>query len=68
MNTITGFLASIFNYLNDLRKSGVKNMFNAHYITNKFNIDKEIALIILDLWALNYNDKKEWCEGDKILG
>ena len=68
MNTITKLMASIFNYLNDLRKSGVKNMFNVHHITNKFKIDKEVALIILDLWTLNYNDNKLWNEGDKILG
>lgn len=47
----------MFDYLNDLRLSGVTNMFGAgSYLANEFEIDKHEANEILMKW-MNFFDK-----------
>jgi len=63
----------ILSYLNDLRQSGVVNMFGAtSYIIDEFGIDKREASRILSLWMKNFNDEgdyenvnEKYTEGDK---
>jgi len=48
----------IFNYLNDLRDSGVTNMYGARsYIVDEFNIPKKEAGDYLSLWMKNFNEE-----------
>lgn len=57
MTTITSFEKKVFNYLNDLRESGVINMFGAGaYIVERFDIDKRQASQILSKWMENFNN------------
>ena len=43
-------------YLENLRKSGVTNMFGATpYLMEEFNLDKKEATKILSDWMHNYN-------------
>ena len=43
-------------YLENLRKSGVTNMFGATpYLMEEFNLDKKEAIKILSDWRHNYN-------------
>ena len=43
-------------YLEELRKSGVTNMFGATpYLMNEFNLDEKEAAKILADWMHNYN-------------
>ena len=43
-------------YLENLRKSGVTNMFGATpYLMEEFNLDKKEAIKILSDWMHNYN-------------
>lgn len=43
-------------YLENLRKSGVTNMFGATpYLMNEFGLDKKEAIKILSDWMKNYN-------------
>lgn len=52
--------AKYYNYLEDLRQSGVTNMFGAvPFLTSDFNIDKELATKILSNWMHNYSALKE---------
>jgi len=56
METITKQEKEIFNYLNDLRDSGVTNMFGAgSYIVSEFGIDKIEASKFLSNWMENFN-------------
>ncbi len=49
-----------FQFLNDLRNSGVTNMFGATpYIQNEFGIDKNEASSVLILWMNNFNEDAE---------
>lgn len=52
----------VFNYLNDLRSSGVTNMYGAApYITNEFpEIDKKEAIRLLTLWMKNFNEEGDY--------
>lgn len=53
---ITSEELEIFNYLNDLRKSGECNMFGAvPYIQDEFGLDLREARKVLNLWMDNYN-------------
>lgn len=43
-------------YLEELRQSGVTNMFCATpYLMNEFNLDEQEAVKILNNWINNYN-------------
>ena len=47
----------IFDYLNDLRDSGVTNMFGAStYLVDEFYVDKHEARKVLFRWMENYNE------------
>ena len=47
----------MFDYLNDLRESGVTNMFGASpYLVNEFGIDKYEARKVLSKWMENFNE------------
>ena len=49
-----------YNYLEDLRQSGVTNMFGAvPYLSTEFNIDRALATEILSNWMHNYSELKE---------
>lgn len=57
MATITKKEKEIFNYLNDLRLSGITNMFGAgSYIMDEFELDKNVAHEILRKWMDNFNE------------
>lgn len=46
----------IFDYLNELRDSGVTNMFGAStYIVDEFDITSKEASVILVKWMNNFN-------------
>ena len=46
----------VFKFLEDLRISGVTNMFGASpYIQKKFAVDKETALKFLSDWMQSYS-------------
>jgi hypothetical protein len=47
----------MFDYLNDLRGSGVTNMFGAsRYLVDEFDIDKYEARKVLSKWMGNFNE------------
>lgn len=47
----------MFDYLNDLRASGVTNMFGASpYLVDEFDIDKYEARKVLSKWMENFNE------------
>lgn len=48
----------IFDYLNDLRESGITNMFGAGpYVSREFGIDKHRARNIVSKWMDNFNEQ-----------
>lgn len=56
--------SEMFEFLDDLRESGVTNMFGAgKYLEQEFNIDKSQAKEILLEWMRNF--KGEWLEWTK---
>ena len=65
-NTIREEWEEYYNYLEDLRKSGVTNMFGAApYLVEDFCIDKYLAREILSNWMQNYSalsDRYGWGE------
>ncbi len=53
----------VMSYLNDLRDSGVTNMFGAApYVEQEFEIEKREARRILSLWMSNFNEEGEYEE------
>ena len=57
MITITQEEKDVFEYLNELRDSGVTNMFGAtSYIVDEYDIDKRKASAILSKWMANFNE------------
>lgn len=47
-----------FNYLNDLRDSGVTNMYGATpYLEKDFGLDKQKARKFLSTWMKNFNEE-----------
>lgn len=47
----------VFDYLNNLRKSGITNMFGASpYIVSSFEVSKTEANNILSKWMSNFNE------------
>ena len=60
MDKYTDFEIECFDYLEDLRQSGVTNMFGARpYLMGAFNLDKREAGRILSLWMQNYEELLE---------
>ena len=50
----------IFLYLDDLRESGITNMFGASpYIEAEFDMDKRIAYKYLSRWMETFSDRHE---------
>lgn len=46
----------MFDYLNNLRESGITNMFGATpYLAEEFDIDKRLASSVLSKWMENFN-------------
>lgn len=57
----TQFEQEAFEYLNDLRTSGITNMFGASpYLVEEFNIDKKEATRVLGLWMDNFNKEGDY--------
>ena len=53
----------VMSYLNDLRDSGVTNMFGAAlYVEQEFEIEKREARRILQLWMNNFNEEGDYEE------
>jgi hypothetical protein len=53
----------VMSYLNDLRDSGVTNMFGATpYVEQEFEIEKREARRILQLWMSNFNEEGDYEE------
>ncbi len=53
----------VFLYLNDLRDSGVVNMFGATpYISDEFGLGKRESQKLLSLWMKNYNNDGDYDE------
>jgi len=53
----------VFIYLEELRESGITNMFGAHqYVMEDFEVSKAMAIKLVKTWMDNYNNKenKEW--------
>jgi len=53
----------VFLYLEELRESGITNMFGAHqYVMEDFEVSKAMAIKLVKTWMDNYNNKenKEW--------
>ncbi len=58
MKTITTQEKEMFIYLNDLRDSGITNMFGAGtYLKDAFEIDRKEANRVLTLWMQNFNQE-----------
>ena len=48
-----------FDYLDDLRKSGITNMWNAPaYLKRDFNLDKKSSLLIFQEWKKIKEEEK----------
>lgn len=46
----------MFDYLNNLRESGITNMFGTTpYLAEEFDIDKRLASSVLSKWMENFN-------------
>lgn len=53
----------VFTYLNDLRETGVTNMFGAvPYIMDTFPVEKGEARKLLSLWMMNFNEEADYDE------
>ena len=51
---------AMFEYLNDLRDSGVTNMFGAGiYLQEEFGLEKKEARSILSEWMRSFDTKNE---------
>lgn len=47
-----------YKYLDDLRESGVTNMFGAStYLINEFDLDRQEARAILSEWMKTFSDR-----------
>ena len=53
----------VFLYLEELRESGVTNMFGAHqYVMEDFEISKPLAIKLVKTWMDSYNEEKTMVE------
>lgn len=58
---ITKEYAEYYSYLNNLRASGITNMYGAApYLANEFGITKDKARKILSSWMENYDEVKDF--------
>lgn len=59
METITDELrVEVFTFLDDLRDSGITNMFGAApYIMQEFNLNRSDAIKLLTEWMKSYDSK-----------
>jgi len=49
----------VFLYLEELRESGITNMFGAHqYVMEDFEVSKAMAIKLVKTWMDNYNNKE----------
>ena len=49
----------VFLYLEELRESGVTNMFGAHqYVMEDFEISKPLAIKLVKTWMDRYDEEK----------
>ena len=56
-NKLTTEEVEIFTYLNELRESGVTNMYGAgSYLVSEFDMDKYEASNLLSKWMDNFNE------------
>ena len=57
----TSLEKEVFLFLNDLRESGITNMFGARpYIMEEFTLDKSEASYLLAQWMRNFNSEGEY--------
>lgn len=55
-------------FLENLRRSGIINMFGAvPYLMDQFNIDKNLATIILSNWMNNYSEIEKYLEDNNLI-
>ena len=55
--TITKQEKEVFDYLNELRESGITNMYGVtSYIMNRFGLSENEARVILSSWMKNFNE------------
>lgn len=53
----------VCEYLNDLRLSGVVNMFGAGpYVESEFRLTKQEVRSLLTLWMSNFNEEGDYLE------
>ena len=53
----------VFLYLEELRESGVTNMFGAHqYVMEDFEISKTLAIKLVKTWMDSYNEERTMVE------
>ena len=53
----------VFLYLEELRESGVTNMFGAHqYVMEDFEISKPLAIKLVKTWMDSYNEERTMVE------
>ena len=53
----------VFLYLEELRESGVTNMYGAHlYVMEDFEVNKAMAIKLVKTWMDNYNEEKTMVE------
>ena len=58
MRNTTELEKEVLSFLNDLRESGVTNMFGASsYIVDEFDVSKKEARDLLTLWMSNFNEE-----------
>ena len=50
----------VFPYLDELRESGVTNMYGAHrYIMEDFSMDKAMAIKLVQAWMETFKEKDD---------
>jgi len=50
----------VFPYLDELRKSGVTNMYGAHqYVMEDFSMDKAMAIKLVQAWMETFKEKDD---------
>jgi hypothetical protein len=63
-------LARYFDYLDELRESGITNMFGARpYLANAFEMESKVAGAVLSAWMKTFDGKTDSCDrAAKALG
>ena len=50
----------VFKYLNDLRESGITNMFGSPpYVRDRFNLTMAQSRALVSLWMTNFHEDKQ---------